>query len=71
MSTMILDDEVVKLMRQCGHYLHHSAGKGTDNGKLLAVLNEEEKTALKSALEKCLQEWKQNTPSKPAEVVQS
>lgn len=70
-ENMVLNDEVVKLMRQCGHYLHHSAGKGTDNAKLLSVLNEDEKEALKTILGKCIQEWKQNTPTKPAEVVQS
>lgn len=59
-----LNDEVVVLMRKCGHFLHHSAaGRGVDNSKLLSVLNEEEKESLKAILNKCLQDWQKNAPA--------
>lgn len=56
-----IDDTAVRLLRQCGHYLHHSAGKeqGKSNEELLAALSDEEKRALSDILQKCLDSWRQ------------
>lgn len=53
------DDSAVHLLRKCGHYLHHSAGKdqGKNHEELLAVLSDEEKRALADILQKCLDSW--------------
>lgn len=53
------DDSAVRLLRKCGHYLHHSAGKdqGKSNEELLAALSDEEKRTLADILQKCLDSW--------------
>ncbi|MDY3767431.1 MAG: cytidylate kinase-like family protein [Lachnospiraceae bacterium] len=54
------DEKVIELLRKSGHYLHHSVGHNdsTDPSQLLSALSAEEKTAMISLLEKCLQSWK-------------
>lgn len=54
-----MEDELLKVLRRCGHHLHHNVGKGTaDTAKeLFAVLSEEEKQQLLEILNKCLQNW--------------
>ena len=56
---MTKEERVLVCIRQCGHYLHHSAGKdsGADSKALLAALTEEEKDRLILLLEKCIRSW--------------
>jgi hypothetical protein len=50
-STLSTDDAVVALIRECGHFLHHSRGENADI--LTANLTSEEKEQLKALLSKC------------------
>lgn len=54
------EEKVITLLRKSGHYLHHNVGhnENVDCLQLLSSLSDEEKTALISLLEKCLQNWK-------------
>lgn len=58
-SSMNTDDAAVVLLRRCGHFLHHSAGKdqAKTNAELLAALTEDEKKNLAEILQKCLKHW--------------
>lgn len=58
-STMNTDDAAIISLRQCGHFLHHSAGKeqGKTNTELAAALSDEEKKTLVELLQKCLKHW--------------
>lgn len=60
-STMNLDDAAVISLRQCGHFLHHSVGKGQENtnSELMSVLTEEEKKVMVDLLQKCLKHWEE------------
>lgn len=50
------EDEVIVMIRRCGHYLHHNAA-GEDGGKLSACLSDKEKKELTELLKKCLESW--------------
>lgn len=58
-SSMSPDDAAVISLRKCGHFLHHSAGKGNEktNAELLSALSDEEKKTLTELLQKCLTSW--------------
>lgn len=60
-TNMNLDDAMIVSLRQCGHYLHHSAAAGKEgtksNAELAGVLTEEEKKQVVDALQKCLKAW--------------
>lgn len=49
-------DEIVQLLRKCGHYLHHSGKEDT----AVRSLTDEERKTLCRLLEKCYAEWQQN-----------
>ena len=51
------DEKAVVLLRKCGHFLHHSIGRGGDASHLMDALTETEKAELESLLEKCLNSW--------------
>lgn len=54
-----VEERIIRLMRKCGHYLHHSVNpKEADNNQLLSALNEQEKAELETLLQKCISEWK-------------
>lgn len=53
------NDDVVTLLRKCGHFLHHSFGHGGDTSALLAALTPEEQETLRTLLRKCLEAWQQ------------
>ena len=59
-SKMSIQDDAVISLRQCGHFLHHNAGKDSSktNAELLAVLTEDEAKMLSDLLRKCLNHWK-------------
>ncbi|MDY3920107.1 MAG: hypothetical protein SOZ59_14140 [Candidatus Limivivens sp.] len=48
---------MIRLMRKCGHFLHHSAGEGEDSKKLLSALSDQEIRELAALLEKCTRNW--------------
>lgn len=48
-----IEDEVIILLHQCGHFLHHASGE-TNHQALLKDLSEEEKRDLAVLLKKCL-----------------
>ena len=52
------EEKALVLLRQCGHYLHHSAAHGEGSAALLSVLSAEEKASLEALLQKCLDAWK-------------
>ena len=52
------EERVLVLLRKCGHYLHHNAGRDADPVALFGGLSEEEKSALELLLKKCLEYWK-------------
>ncbi|MGM9936483.1 MAG: hypothetical protein ACI38A_03980 [Candidatus Ornithomonoglobus sp.] len=49
-------DETIRLMLKCGHYLHHSADPAA-SGDLLSCLSESEKATLTALLKKCIENW--------------
>lgn len=53
-------DDVVTLLRKCGHILHHRFGHGGDPAPLLVALTPEEQDTLCSLLTKCLNAWQQS-----------
>ncbi len=59
-SAMGPEDAAVITLRQCGHFLHHSAGKdsGKENRALMSALTEAEMRQLTALLQKCLDSWK-------------
>lgn len=63
-STMNTDDAAIVSLRRCGHFLHHSAGAGTEqkktNQELLKALTEDEKKTLTQLLQKCLMDWNES-----------
>lgn len=56
------EDKAIVLLRKCGHFLHHSAGRGTDASFLMSALTEEERKELEILLEKCLESWSRLQP---------
>lgn len=50
------DDEIVLMLRKCGHFLHHS---GKQDAAVRSLTKEERETLLK-LLEKCYAEWQEN-----------
>ncbi len=56
------EEEVLQLLRKCGHYLHHSAGRG-DEAKPIALpdsLTDADKATLIELLKKTLHGWQPN-----------
>jgi hypothetical protein len=51
-ENMTIDDEVISLLRRCGHYLHHNMNAGGGE-ELLSALSEGEKKELIKLLNKC------------------
>lgn len=53
------DEKVITALRRCGHYLHHSVGKGkeVESIQLPESFTEAEKEELAVLLEKCLEGW--------------
>lgn len=47
----------ITLIRQCGHFLHHSMPGGGSDDELLSFLTDDEKTQLSEILKKCLKNW--------------
>ena len=45
-------DEIVTLLRKCGHYLHHS-----EKPAVITCLSAEERRTLTELLNKCYDEW--------------
>ncbi|MGN1307469.1 MAG: hypothetical protein ACI4V3_07350 [Faecousia sp.] len=54
-SPRTTEERVLRLLRKCGHYLHHSAGCDADSATLLSALSEEEKELLAALLSRCVQ----------------
>lgn len=54
------EENVIILLRKCGHFLHHNAGHDADVSRLENVLTEEEKSVLKTLLKKCLNGWEKD-----------
>lgn len=54
---MTEDERLLALLRHCGHHLHHNAGHHANAAVLFEALSTEEKTALETILQKCLQNW--------------
>lgn len=52
------EEQLLFLLRKCGHFLHHDAGRDANAAELLGVLTEEEKSSLEAILKKCLEHWK-------------
>ena len=53
------EDAAVSVLRGCGHYLHHSAGRdsGVSSSQLMKALTEDEMKQLTRLLEKCYKAW--------------
>lgn len=56
-SSMTTEEQILVLLRRCGHHLHHNAGHDTKADILVGMLTEEEKASLEAILQKCLQNW--------------
>lgn len=54
-TEMTTEDRVLQLLRKCGHYLHHNAGRDADSAALLSALSDEEKESLAALLSRCVQ----------------
>lgn len=50
-------EDLITLLRRCGHFLHHSLAQDADTAPLLAVLTAEEQAELTALLKKCLNNW--------------
>jgi hypothetical protein len=54
-------DDLYSLLRTCGHYLHHHAGKSdgqAENPELFQVLDEQQKKELQASLKILKESWK-------------
>lgn len=60
------EEKIIVLLRKCGHYLHHNAGRGGDTAPLLNALTADERNTLEVLLEKCLESW-ENLPKSDTE----
>lgn len=47
----------LRTLRRCGHHLHHNVDKDTPAEELFSCLSQEEQTALRELLGKCLRSW--------------
>lgn len=56
---LTVEDQILILLRRCGHYLHHYAGSDVNSAGLLAGLEKNEKAALAVLLQKCQESWRQ------------
>lgn len=51
------EEKSLMLLRKCGHFLHHNAGHDGSTDSLMNVLTAEERKTLEKLLEKCLNNW--------------
>jgi hypothetical protein len=54
-------DDLYSLLRTCGHYLHHHAGKSDgqkENPELFQALDEQQKKELQASLKILKESWK-------------
>lgn len=51
------DENMIMLLRKCGHFLHHSVGRDQDITPMLNALTPEERSILEILLKKCLNQW--------------